>query len=187
MKTRNKKILLPLFIISLISIGYIIYISLPKGNIPKKTTPIPKTGASYNNLTPGVSTTSDITKTMGNPVKENQNGLDTTLEYKSNNPNFNNEFNVRSGVLYFVKQQVIKADQISITDINKKYGSYEYVLYGPLSTSGFNLYIFPNKGVSYIGNQFSSIIFEIWYFPPTTIEDFKTKYASGYSESLQPM
>ncbi|KKS96218.1 MAG: hypothetical protein UV71_C0001G0092 [Microgenomates group bacterium GW2011_GWC1_43_13] len=186
MKTKYKKILIPLFLISVISIGYIILVSLPKGNLQKKTSSIPKTGASYNDLTPGVSTIDDVQKTLGTPVKETQNDAVTLLEYESSNPNFNNEFNLRSGVLYFVKQQVTESDKISITNINEKYGSYEYVLYGPLSTSSFNLYVYPNKGVAYVGNQYSGIVFEIWYFPPTTIEDFKTQYASDYTETLRP-
>lgn len=183
MNIKNKKILIPLLLVSLISIGYIIYISALKGKLPAKKTTISETGASYNNLTPGLSTTSDITKIMGETIRETQNGSESILEYKSNNPNFNNQFSVDSGVLTLVKQVVSSKDNIKISNINQKYGNYEYVLYKSSSYTGFNLYIYPDKGIAYVGHQGSGIVLEIWYFKPMTFDEFKTNFGQAFSET----
>jgi len=180
---KNKKAILVIAAFSLISLGYIVYILISgKGNDAQKTK-IPETGASYDSLTPGVSTEDDVITRLGEAVKKSTTGTTTTLEYKSNNPNFNNQFSVDSGKLTLVKQIVSTKDNITISDLNQKYGNYENVLYKSSSYSGFNLYIYPDKGIAYIGHQGSGIVLEIWYFKPMTFSEFKTNLGQAFSEN----
>ncbi|EKE13433.1 MAG: hypothetical protein ACD_13C00018G0010 [uncultured bacterium] len=180
---KNKKVILAIAVISLLSILYIVYISLSGGGGTNRKTKIPETGASYNNLTPGISTEDDVIGQMGTAVKENRSDTITTLEYESNNPNFNNQFSMDSGILTLVKQIVSSKDDVTISSINEKYGNYKNVLYKSSSYSGFNLYIYPDKGLAYIGHQGSGIILEIWYFKPTTFNEFKTSFGQAFSEN----
>jgi hypothetical protein len=183
----KKKIII---ILSLSSLLAVLFITLKthSNNSRPKVSPLPFTnGAMYGDLHPGVSSLDDVTKALGTAIGEKPTDGGKILEYRSSNPNFNNELTIQSETLTFVKQQVIRADQINITKINNKYGNYENVLYGPLSTSGFNLYIYPDKGIAYIGNQLSGTVFEIWYFPPTDIRTFQGLYAKDYSENFQPV
>ena len=62
---KNKKVILAIAVISLLSILYIVYISLSGGGGTNRKTKIPETGASYNNLTPGISTEDDVIGQMG--------------------------------------------------------------------------------------------------------------------------
>lgn len=178
--TTKKKLLFVLLAISILSVAYIVYLSSAgKKNATK--TPIPITGVTYNSLTPGLSTETDITKQLGTALKETQSGKTTTLEYKSTNPNFNNQLSVNSGTLSLVKQIVSSADNIFISDITQKYENYENILYKSGSSIGFNLYIYPDKGIAYLGHQGSGIVLEIWYFKPTTFDQFVNNYGQGYS------
>lgn len=139
-------------------------------------------GAEYMGLTPGSSSRTDVLDQNGTPLTEKRSGDETILEYKSqSNPNFNNEFQLRSNQLVFVKQHVTAEDKISISDIVKKYGNYQNVLYGSKSQNGFDLYIYPDKGIAYIGHQQAGIILEIWYFQPTDLQTFMSTFAKDYS------
>lgn len=182
----SSKKLIILFLV-ILSISSIIFILL---NARKNQTPIlpsTLTGAEYENLTPSVSTLQDVYDKLGNPIKQRQEGDTKIIEYKSSNPNFNNEFFINSEKLSFVKQIVTLNESINISKINEKYGNYSNILYGPLSSNGFHLYISPEKGIAYLGHQEANIILEIWYFPPTDFENFKKLYASDYSEKYNPI
>lgn len=178
----KKRIFLAIAILSLASIVFIVYMS--NKNKQTKTTGVTNTiGASYKELIPGKSTTDDIVNKLGTPVNEKQTDSIKTLEYKSqSNPNFNNEFLIRSDKLILVKEYVTLDDNINVTDINKKYGNYKNNLYGPASINGFNLYIIPEKGVAYVAHLEADIIIEMWYFQPTTFEAFRSQFASGYTD-----
>ncbi len=57
------------FVIMILGIGLIFYMAIfSRRNIPP--IPLPKTGASYNNLTPGKSSESDVKNQLGTPIKE---------------------------------------------------------------------------------------------------------------------
>ncbi|MFH1971545.1 MAG: hypothetical protein ABIJ05_04145 [Patescibacteria group bacterium] len=152
-----------------------------------KPTPTPhfQNGASYQNLIPGTSTREEIFQNLGSSLKErDENGV-RILEYSSKNPNFNNELTVKDEKLSFVKEIVTLEDNIKIPNIINKYGNYENILYGPGSGVGFYLYIYSTKGIAYVGHQDSGLIKEIWYFPPTNFESFKSIYATNYSSTIQ--
>lgn len=180
---KNKKILLALGAVFLVTLAIVFW--LHSGKIGPSPTPRPS-GASYKNLTPGTSSEKDVKGALGTPLKETASGEQTVLEYKSKNPNFNDEFALKAGTLAFVRQIVTLDDNLKIPDLEKKYGKYESVLYGNLSTSGFNLYVYPDKGVAYIGQPESGFITEIWYFVPTDLNTFKQLFASGFSDTLVP-
>lgn len=183
-KPKRKFLLLVLLIVFIVVV--IIFLFLKSSNkINVNPTPIPQNGASYRNLIPGSSTEEDVLKNLGNPVKTGSNNGTKILEYYSKNPNFNNEILVNNNSLSFVKQIVTIGENIKIQDIINKYGNYENILYGPDAGVGFYLYIYSTKGIAYIGHQESGLIKEIWYFPPTSFESFKTKYAPSYASTIQ--
>lgn len=179
----KKRIFLVIAILSLASIVFIFYMS-NKNKQTKTTGTTNTTGASYKDLTPGKSSTDDIVNKLGTPIKETQNDSTKTLEYKSqSNPNFNNEFLIRSDKLTLVKEYVTLDDNIKVSDINQKYGNYKKTLYGPASVNGFHLYIIPEKGIAYIAHLEADIVTEIWYFQPTTFESFRSQFASEYTDT----
>lgn len=175
--TRRKVIIFLILVIVIIGVSYF-FLSISK-NIPTST--LPSTGVKYNGLAPGISTGKDVTATLGTPVKDTQTGGVRTLEYKSNNPNFNNQFVFKQNVLSFIETNILPADNVDINTIENQYGQNEQALYGPGNSNGFNLYVYPDKGVAYIGNRQINDVSEIWYFPPTDLQTFINLYAQSYS------
>lgn len=181
--TKNKKIYIPAVIISIICLLFLLYIVFIKNQSSVLNIPGSVEKSTYNDLIPGKSTQTEVINKLGNPVNKTNNNNQTILEYTSNNPNFNNQIMVDSGIFEAAKQIVTSKDNISITDLNQKYGNYENVLYKSSSYDGFNLYIYPQKGVAYIGSQPSGIVLEIWYFKPMDFQTFKNTLGKGYPEN----
>lgn len=182
--SKAKKYTLTVFFILSIFLLFIYLRSTKKDLIQTEKTQ--QIGVSYNNITPNKNTEDDIVSEFGIPVNERLEGENKILEYKSNNPNFNNEFTIITNKVNFIKQMVTSEDKITISDLNQKYGNYSSILYGPGSVSNFNLYIYLDKGIAYIGNQQANIVTQIWYFPPTNINNFINLYAKNYSVSYKP-
>lgn len=182
---KNKKVII-IFIIVLVLILIVIKSTGSKQTnnevVPTKN---PVT-VNYNNLTIGGSTKEDVYQKLGSPITEKDvNGV-RIIEFKSNNPNYNNELSFESDRLNFVKEIISPSDKIDISNLENKYGTYLNVLYGSTSNLGFDLYIYPEKGIAYIGNQYIGDVIEIWYFPPTDIKSFREMYAKEYFETRQP-
>ena len=157
--------------------------------IPERPQGPGEPGVSYRNLVPGVSSRSDVIEKMGNPVDQAAKGEEILLSFKSTSPTRTHEAIVDSGnTLSFIKEIVSVNDDKHIADITSQHGEAPHPLYGPHSINGFDLFVYPDKGLAYIGNPYGTqgTILEIWYFPPTTIENFKSTWAPGYSNTYQP-
>lgn len=150
----------------------------------KVETPLPE--MTYNNLKLGSSTRNDIIKEIGQPQNEVVEDNRTIIEYTTKNPNFNDQFVVDGSNLNFIKKIITIEETIRTTDMDKKYGSEEKILYGVGSGVGLYLYCYPSKGVAYLGHKNSGYMTEIWYFEPTSYETFKEKFAKDFEEILFP-
>lgn len=170
----------------------VVYIStfFKKKDVGDNTNPLSETGVDYNRITPNKSTRDDLYNTFGDPIKQEAiDGIDGSVifEYKSNNPNFNNEFKLDSNTVSFIKRHTALADNVRTETFNKDYGEFENILYGPSSQSGFNLYLYNTKGIAYVGNQYTGDVVEVWYFPPTNdMDQFIKDYAPEYSKTDNP-
>ena len=156
------------------------------GQISNNKTPTPTpqnlNQATYNSITPGVSTKDDVTGKLGKPINTDPN----LLEFKSLNPNINNQVNIDQGKVSLIKEIITLSDARRTTDITKTYGLAQKILYGPDAGAGFYLFVYPENGIAYIGHPEAGLLLEIWYFPPTNLSNFKASYADNYSESYQP-
>ena len=174
--------------ILLIATGFILTIFLFVANLlPSRTSPETQnqevslqTGAGFNSLIPGQNTKSEALETLGNPLNNEESA---TLDFESSNPNLFHQIITENEKITFIKEVIAPSDGKTTLDINSLYGDARYVLYGPESIHGFNLYIYPNKGIAYIGHLKEPVLLEVWYFQPTTFENFKAKWATGYSNT----
>lgn len=179
----NKKITFGfLAFLSLFSIIYIVVkIKGNNRNIPQPT-PKNTSQALYKSIVPGTSTNKNVSELLGNPIKTEGN----VSEYTSLSPNRNNKVLLENDVVSIVKEIITYKDNKRTTDIIKDYGVAEKILYGPDAGAGFFLFVYPANGLAYIGNPIGKTLLEVWYFPPTDINGFKTKYASDYTDRYVP-
>lgn len=153
----------------------------------KKAPPAPSpspVGASYKELAPGASTRADLERVLGPVIDQTEEGL---LLFKSTNPNLPHEVVMSEDTVAFIKEAVTAQDKKTSDEITQKYGAAPYVLYGPGSMSGFNLYVYPDKGIAYLGHSKEAVLLEVWYFQPTSIDNFKSRWAKEYSENISPI
>lgn len=185
-KIFNKKFLcFSLILLSLIATIFIIS-KVYNNSLGSLGTPAPSPFSiqiDFQKIIPGVSSKDDVISLLGTPLVERGN----TIEYKSSSPNFNHQVIFDQEKVSFVKEIVTlkEKDTKKAQDIIKIYGEPKKMLYGPDAEAGFYLFVYPESGVAYIGHPESGMLLEIWYFPPTTTEDFINKYAQGYSENRQ--
>lgn len=123
----------------------------------------------------------EINKTLGAPVSSTLSGEVKINNYPSSNEYRTNDIEFINGEVDFIKEVVNLDDNRTAEDIRKIYGVTEYVLYENVSDSYFNLYVYPKNGIAYLGHNDGTIL-EIWYFKPTDINTFKSKWASSYSD-----
>jgi hypothetical protein len=136
--------------------------------------------ASYNNIFPGVSTESDLNKSLGAPLKTTISGNIKTDEYKSTSELRHHIAIIQGEKVSFIKEIVSAHDTTTATSITNIYGKAPKILYGKSSNSTFNLYIYPSNGIAYLGHADGTLL-EIWYFQPTSFEDFVSKWGQDYS------
>lgn len=87
----------------------------------------------------------------------------------------------------FIKEIVTTKDGKTADDITSQYGTAPHFLYGPASVNGFNLYVYPDKGIAYVGHVAEPVILEVWYFQPISLEEFQRRWAPNYSKTHRPI
>lgn len=165
-------------IVALIIISIILYNQLTKKGPSTNIISLPGQ-AKYQDIAPGTSSKSDVINKLGEPVSES----DNTLKYKSSAKVKTNDVVLEGDTVKLIKEVVTLDDNKNISDLKSQYGEPEYMLYGPRQEAGFYLYAYPDKGIAYIGSQDQTTLLEIWYFAPTTIDDFKKNIAPNYSDT----
>lgn len=133
-------------------------------------------------ISPGKTSKEEIISKFGAPIKIDLTQNDETLYYNSTSKTRNNQIKVEAGIVTFVKEMVSYLDSKKVSDINTSYGISTYSLFGPDSAGGNKLYVYPDKGIAYLGDPKFDTLEEIWYFVPTSLENFKEKWAPSYSE-----
>ncbi len=140
----------------------------------------------WKNFQPGKTTKSEVVNQLGEPKTEtkiNGNILDS----------FSSESPVRLHQVIFDNQNVSQVfkkimtanDKATPKDIIQIYGDTTNILYGIDAINGIYLYVYPDKGIAYVGNNQSNTLFEIWYFTPTSLDNFMKNWASDYSKDLK--
>jgi outer membrane protein assembly factor BamE (lipoprotein component of BamABCDE complex) len=184
----NKKVIKIIFIlISLSSVAFIIFMiyGSQKGeriisvDQNKQTTRVP---ADLSQITPGKSTKGDVVYKLGKPNKESENEDVTILYYNSTSKTRDSQITISQDIVVLIKEMLTYSDPKKVSDIEKTYGLSNYSLFGPDYAGGNKLYIYPAKGIAYLGDPKFDTIDEIWYFESTSIEIFKQKFASNYTQ-----
>jgi hypothetical protein len=186
MKLFSKKfILIPVVVLSIFSVAFILYNVF---SAKKAVTPTPTVGggiapASLEKLIPGKTTRSEVLSVLGQPKQDIQGTTNETLIYGATSKTLSHQIIIEGGVVTMVKEMISYGDTEKVSDITKVYGLSTFSLYGQGSEGGSKLYVYPDKGIAYIGMPQFDTLEEIWHFEPTTVENFKAKWAAGYSDT----
>ena len=146
-------------------------------------TTLPRTGAIYSSITPGKSTKNEVEERLGSPTSVLPKGELIVSNYVTISERYPNQVIYEDQVVQFIREIINYTNNRKVEDIKKEYGEPEIKLYGTESGIGFNLYAYPQKGIAYVGNEKTGYLSEVWYFKPTTSEEFKSTWASEFTTS----
>lgn len=174
-----------LFLLSFAAILYITNFVLnfkKSPTTPPNPTPTTTNTATYKTLSPGSSSQEDVNKVLGSPVKEEKNNGTILAEYKSSNQYRYHTVEFENNTVSIIKEVINTPDNKNSESIISVYGVAPYILYDQYPGSTFNLYVYPQNGIAYLGHKNGTTLLEIWYFKPTSIDNFISKWGQGYGK-----
>jgi hypothetical protein len=170
--TKKTKIILTVSVISIISLAYLGYTVTSS---PQSQTP------TWKNIVIGKDTKQDIIKKLGSPVSATEN----ELNYNSGNQYWLNKVVLENNKASLVRERVLDTSPNKLQTYIQRLGQPEAVLPNSLSTYNAYLHVYPKQGIAINANPQAGSLFEIWYFPSTTLDTFKLKYRSEIGEFQQ--
>ena len=165
---KNNKILIVLGIISIILFSLFIATFITNKTTPKQN---PDAEAWQNKIYPGVTSVTGLEQALGPPLKKTAKDNKIQYFYGTANEYRPHEVEIESEKVTLVKEQVLSSEDKSLREYIDTLGPEEAKLYGAVSsyTPGF---FWGNKGIIVFAGQFDQTIIEIWYFKPSTLDEF---------------
>ena len=136
--------------------------------------------AIFDEIIPGETSLERVNELLGKPLSSTTSGDLNISSYKSTNQYRNHKVYSKDGLAELIVEEIINKSKTA-KDIQKIYGIAPISLYSESPSSSFKLYVYPDNGIAYLGHQDGTVL-EIWYFIPTTIDDFITKWGNSYSK-----
>ena len=184
---KNKLVLLIILAVVL----YVITKFIPEEKVEnKQETQIPQ-AVIWNSITLGQSTSENVIEKLGQPLKTTEQETNKVLNYKSKNPNIDNQVFVdnNENKVVLIKEAIASSEERNAKEITDKFGESNNIFYEPgnlYSIPSYYFYVYPDKGIAYIGHITTGDLLEIWYFKPTTkdeFEEFKDSWIPGFKQA----
>lgn len=157
----------------------LIKIFLVQENINPAQNEDPIQTETFKGIVPGKSEIGDLNKLLGAPDPKQSDFTNNTLSYtrEGGGPNHQVITDGEKTVLLF-KERTLSGNLKKYID---KYGVPEGEYYGDNASVGYKVYAWPKSGFAVEASLNDGLIFEIWYFAPTTLENFKTTWGKDLS------
>ena len=145
---------------------FLIFIRFLRGQTPQEE---PR-GLSWNGIYAGT-TKEELESKLGQPLKiEGQDG-DTLYSYPSTNQYRPHQVELSQNTISIIKEQIIGNEKGTLQNYIDSYGQPGSKVYGQHGTfAPGNLW--GQQGIIVFANDLEGTIVEIWYFQPTTLEEF---------------
>jgi hypothetical protein len=179
---QHKKTIFLILLVVVVALGTAALL-ISKSQMAKQENKEQEGALTYKAISPGLTAKDDVVSILGDPLNQSESEGLTTYQFTSSVEARPHEATFKEEELTIFKE-VVNLNKTA-TDITTKYGEATNILYQSQVAGGFALYIYPDKGIAYLGDTSGKdIVTEIWYFQPTTIEEFKTNWAADYYDSL---
>lgn len=141
----------------------------------------------WKDVVPGASSLEDVKKSLGSALSSENTTVGTVYYYPSDNQYWKNEVTVANSVVSFVALRIFPPADRSLKKLTETITEKPAQLYGPDTESGFYLFVYPETGVAFLANSSKDVVYQIWRFPPTTLEGFlRLPQAARYGLKPQP-
>lgn len=137
-----------------------------------------------NQIYAGTTTKEELKSLLGSPIKVDDRNGQISYFYSSANQYRPHEVNVLGNTVNLIKEQVIEEEKGRLADYTQKYDQPERKLYGKHGAFAPG-HFWSKAGLLIFANEFDGKIIEIWYFSPTTLENFLQQYPELTTEKPQ--
>jgi hypothetical protein len=170
-----KRLILAVFVI-LIAIFIGIWITRPKTAPVNPGAPTPTsyslpTLKTWQDIAPGVTTIQEVVTKLGSPTLT-QEGDTQILSYPTTNKHWKNEVFAKNNRVIFIRERLFAPAETSYQKLISGLVEQSTQLYGPDFEGGMFLFVYPKTGVAFLVNTSHGVVYERWYFPPTSLQDF---------------
>lgn len=153
---------------------------------PPVPEPVPqKPVSSWENITPGKTTESELAGILGQPSIVEQEGNQKTLNFPPQTGGPDDRIVIQNNTVGLTKR--IYYGQETLTTLKTKYGDLEAEFFGPYQNIGAKVYVFPKNGIAIIASTYDGTIIEIWNFTPTTLSVFLSEWGQDFSPEEKPI
>lgn len=160
---------------------------LPLPLVPVIATPTPPAGAAYQGtIIPNKTTGNELTQKMGEPTQKTIFKNQMLYSYPSSTARWFNQFYLDNNLVKLIIEPVFARDTRTKDSLFKKFGSPPLTLYGDLSTGGKDLFAYPSLGFAFLASNYTDIVYEVWYFPISSKEDFIVLAADHNYSPIEP-
>lgn len=154
-----------------------VFIKPAPQRVVSQATPLPS-APSWNGVLPGKTTVDQILSLVGKPEsEESQNGR-TELEIKRNGDGPPHSIITQGNTVKLVKDRVLTGN---LDTFKEKYGEPENQYWGEHQKVGFKTYVWTKNGIAVVAHNLDGAVFEVWYFEPTTLENFLSNFGKNLS------
>ena len=181
---KNKLVLLIILAVVL----YVITKFIPEEKVEnKQETQIPQ-AVIWNSITLGQSTSENVIEKLGQPLKTTEQETNKVLNYKSKNPNIDNQVFVdnNENKVVLIKEAIASNEERNAKEVIDKFGVSSNIFFESgdfYSAPSYYFYVYPSEGIAYIGHVTTGDLLEVWYFKPTTLEEFKNIWIPGFQQA----
>lgn len=144
-----------------------------KVNSPQAS-PSPRVVAWKNNIIAGTTTTAELQQKLGQPQQVEQEEGKLTYLYPSTNKYRPHQVEIRQEKVAIIKEQIIGSEKGKLADYLALYGQPETLVFGQHGSFAPG-HFWGESGLVVFGNKNDGTIIEIWYFKPTSLDDFLLK------------
>lgn len=169
-------------VVFLAALAAVIYSSL----FPKRPALFVQNQAYFQGLRPGASKSTDATKALGQPIREESLASASSLLVFPSGLG-NRPINITVDAQKTVQLVVVPAaPDKTFVSLAAPLGSPDATLYGDFARLGFTLSVYLSRGTALLANTATGEVKEQWYFAPTTLDRFQTALAPGYQRQPPP-
>ena len=163
----------------LVTLKFLIYIT----PIPLQPSSVSQSNT-WKEIVPQVSTSKDLQKILGQPIDIQKEKDLVVYFYPSETENWPTKIYVSETTqkVTLIKRFFPSPSETYQSFISQ-FGPPDKELFGPHQGAGFSVFVFLKKGVAIVANPNSGMILEIWYFSPTTLEDFLSSWGKDLTST----
>ena len=162
-----------------VAIGAVLYLSTRQRGAGKPSV----NGFKYKEILPGISSEEEVVQKLGNPKERVETPEEIRLKYSSKSTTRDNVVSIKEGKVFLIKEVFTAQEPVNLSFYQKILGETEIILYGKEASASIYLYSYPEVGVAFLASSEKGLLFEVWYFAPTTEEVFRNTVAPDYKEN----